>query len=295
MNNSFEQISLQVENYSREGNKEAIVDLLTAYLKSDLKVQERVWGWWHLIANLAMLRRCREAVEQQEAYLEWAIAILLASQYILEVMNDGTQAGCWLQINHLDDWIDIFNNTEPTPENRLARFYYLRTATRIFSTATRYELAEDAIAKLKNLISEEVNWEQKTWVEMEIAAVELNLLEAKRDINNALGVVAKVKEKIETIERLQLVNPLKIATLWHNNAAQLFRMGLYSEAEVLLRRAIASNSQNWCALVFLAVCLKKLAKYPEESEKLLTKAASLTNQRDYEALLAHINLSTTLT
>ncbi|MDJ0531061.1 MAG: hypothetical protein QNJ70_00985 [Xenococcaceae cyanobacterium MO_207.B15] len=58
----------------------------------------------------------------------------------------------------------------------------------------------------------------------------------------------------------------------------------------MLRRAIAFNPQNWCALVFLAGCFKKLGKYPEESEKLLTKAASLTNQRHYEALLAHINL-----
>jgi tetratricopeptide (TPR) repeat protein len=239
-----------------------------------------------------MLRRCSEAVTQQEAYLEWAMSSNLASQDILEVMNDGTQALCWLQINRLDDWIEIFNklinNTEPNQENKLARFDYLRTAARIFSTATRYELAENAIAKLKNLVLSDVNWEQKTWVEIEIVAVELNLLEAKHDIDKALVVATKVKEQIETIERLQLANPQKISTLWHNNAAPLFRIGLYSEAELMFRRAIALNPQNWCALAFLAACLTKMDKDPEESDILLAKAASISNQRDYEALLARI-------
>ena len=292
MNYSFEKIRLQVENYSRKGNKESIIDLLTNYLQSDLEVEERVWGWWNLVDNLAMLRRCSDAVAQQENYLKWAISSNLASQLILEVMNDGTQALCWLQLNRLDDWISIFNqlidNTKPSQEDRLARFYYFRTAAGIFSTATRYELAEDAISKLKNLLLEDINWEQKTWVEIEIAAVELNLLEAKNDINQALQVTAKVKEQIDTIERLQLAKPTKISTLWHNNAAPLFRMGLYLEAELMFRRAIALNPQNWYSLVFLAGCLTKLANNPQESDQLLAKAVSLTNQRDYEALLSHI-------
>jgi tetratricopeptide (TPR) repeat protein len=286
--------SLKLLEYgnSREGNKEAIVDLLTDYLQADLEVKERVWSWWHLVDNLAILRRCGDAVTQQENYLKWAISSNLASQFILEVMNDGTQASCWLQLNRLDDWINIFNqlidNTKPSQENRLARFYYFRTAARIFSTATRYELAENSISQLKNLILEDINWENKTWVEIEIAAVELNLLEAKDDIDRACQVAGKVKEQIESIEKLQLANPIKISTLWHNNAAPLFRMGLYSEAELMFRRAIASNPQNWCSLVFLAACLTKIGKYPEESDKLLAKAASLTNQRDYEALLFHV-------
>ncbi|MGL5076410.1 MAG: hypothetical protein ACRDBG_11390, partial [Waterburya sp.] len=86
----------------------------------------------------------------------------------------------------------------------------------------------------------------------------------------------------------KLTNPTKISTLWHNNAAPLFRIGLYSKAELMFRRAIALNPQNWCALVFLAACLSKIGKCPEESANLLAKAASLINQRDYEALLAHV-------
>lgn len=149
-------------------------------------------------------------------------------------------------------------------------------------------MLEDAISKLKNLLLEDINWEQKTWVEIEIAAVELNLLEAKSDINQALQVTAKVKAQIDTIERLQLAKPTKISTLWHNNAAPLFRMGLYLEAELMFRRAIALNPQNWYSLVFLAGCLTKLANNPQESDQLLAKAVSLTNQRDYEALLSHV-------
>ncbi len=292
MNYSFNNIRLQVENYSREGNNEAIIDILTDYLKLDLKVEERVWGWWNLVDNLAILRRCSDAVTQQEAYLKWAISSNLASQFILEVMNDGTQSLCWLQLNRLDDWINIFNqlinNTKPSQENRLARFYYFRTAARIFITATRYELAENSIVQLKNLILEDINWENKTWIEIEIIAVELNLLESKNNVNQMRQVAAKVQKQIETIERLQLENPTKISTLWHNNAAPLFRMGLYSEAESMFRRAIAFNPQNWCALVFLAACLTKIGKYSEESDKLLVTASSLTNQRNYEALLGHV-------
>lgn len=126
MNYSFEKIRIQVENYSRKGNKESIIDLLTNYLQSDLEVEERVWGWWNLVDNLAMLRRCSDAVAQQENYLKWAISSNLSSQLILEVMNDATQALCWLQLNRLDDWISIFNqlidNTKPSQEDRLARF-----------------------------------------------------------------------------------------------------------------------------------------------------------------------------
>ncbi|MDJ0595647.1 MAG: hypothetical protein QNJ72_37640 [Pleurocapsa sp. MO_226.B13] len=292
MNYSFTEIHLQVENYSRAGNKEAIVDLLENYLRSDLAVEERAWAWWNLVDNLALLRRCSDAVTQQEDYLKWAISSNLDSQSILKVMNDGTQALCWLRLDRLDDWINIFNRlidrTKPSQENRLACFYYFRTAARLFSTATRYQLAEDAISQLKKLILEDVNWEEKIWAEIEIAAVELNLLEAKNDVERTTQLVAKIKERIETIEKLQLVNPTKIPTLWHNNAAPLFRIGLYSEAELMFRRAIALNSDNWCSLVFLAACLTKMGKCPEESNKLLARAMSLTNQKDYKALLSLI-------
>ena len=289
---SWEQICLQVENYNKEGNKEAIVDLLITYLKSDLEIAHKAWCWWNLVDNLALLRRCKEAVIQQENYLNWATNCNLDSQQILKVMNDGTQALCWLQINRLDDWINIFNTliskTKPTQENRLARFYYLRTAARIFITATKYELAENTINKLNNLALEDINWKSKAWVELEITAVELNLLTAKSDIKEAIIVAAKVKKQIETIEKLQLTNPLKISTLWHNNAAPLFRIGLYREAEIMFRKAIAANPQNWSSLVFLAGCLQKMGKSSEESQQLLIHAASLTNKTDYEALLTYI-------
>ena len=155
-------------------------------------------------------------------------------------------------------------------------------------TATKYELAENTIKELHNLILEDVNWKSKYWVELEITAIDLNLLKAKGDIENAIIVAAKVKNKIETIEKLQLINPLKISTLWHNNAAPLFRIGLYREAEIMFRKAIAANPQNWSSLVFLAGCLQKMGKSSEESQQLLIHAASLTNKTDYEALLTYI-------
>ena len=158
----------------------------------------------------------------------------------------------------------------------------------IFITATKYELAENTINKLNNLGLEDINWKSKTLVELEITAVELNLLTSKSDIEEAIIVAAKVKKQIETIEKLQLTNPLKISTLWHNNAAPLFRIGLYREAEIMFRKAIAANPQNWSSLVFLAGCLQKMGKSSEESQQLLTHAASLTNKTDYEALLTHI-------
>ena len=108
-------------------------------------------------------------------------------------------------------------------------------------TATKYELAENTIKELHNLILEDVNWKSKYWVELEITAIDLNLLKAKGDIENAIIVAAKVKNKIETIEKLQLINPLKISTLWHNNAAPLFRIGLDREAEIMFRKAITLN------------------------------------------------------
>ncbi|VEP18280.1 hypothetical protein H1P_730021 [Hyella patelloides LEGE 07179] len=293
MNYSFEQIRLQVESHNRQGNKETIIDLLTTYLKSDLKISEKAWCWWNLVDNLALLRRCREAVTQQKAYLDWAIDSHLNSQQILEVMNDGTQALCWLQIDCIDDWINIFNtlinNTKPNLENRLARFYYLRTAARILITTAKYDLATNLIKQLKKILLEDTNWEHNSWIKLEITAVELNLLEANNDINQALQITTQVKEQIETIERLQLANSSQISTLWHNNAAPLFRTELYSEAELMFRKAIASNPQNWCSLVFLAVCLQKQDKSKEESKQLLDKAASLTNKTDYEALLSRIN------
>lgn len=293
MNYSFAEIRLQVENYSKTGDKEAIVDLLKNYLRADLEVNERIWAWWNLVDNLALLRCCSDAVNQQENYLKWAISSNLDSQSTLEVMNDGTQALCWLQLDRLDDWINIFDRlidrTKPSQENRLARFYYFRTAARLFSTATRYQLAEDAISQLKKLLVEDVNWEKKIWAEIEIAAVELNLLEVKNDVERTTQLVAKIKDRIETIEKLQLANYIKISTLWHNNAAPLFRMGLYLEAESMFRRAIASNSDNWYSLVFLAACLTKMGKCSEESNKLLTKAMSLTNQKDYESLLSFVD------
>lgn len=289
---NYEQIRLQVENYYQKGDKEAIIALLKNALELDLDVAQKYWCWCHLVDNLAMLRHCKEAVIQQRNYLNWAIDCQLDSQKILEVMNDGTQALCWLQIKLLDDWIDLFNtlisNTIPTEENRLARFYYLRTAARIFITANKYELAERTINKLNILILEDIDWKQKIWVELEITAVELNLLKAKGNVERAIYLVEKVTKQIESIEKFQLANSLKISTLWHNNAAPLLGIRLYREAELMFRNAIAANPQNWCSFVFLAGRLQKMGKSSEESQQLLTKAASLTNKADYEALLTYV-------
>jgi hypothetical protein len=55
--------------YNQLGDRESMLALLQRYLDQPLSVDEEAWARWHTVDHLALLRRCEEAVEAQQAFL----------------------------------------------------------------------------------------------------------------------------------------------------------------------------------------------------------------------------------
>ncbi len=276
------------ELFSRLGDKEAIVDLLDRYLGiPSLGISEENWTRWNLIDNLAMLRRCEEAVKTQKEYLDWGRQILPSPDWwlpaewpfdfghdwrpyrkevpadeclLFRIMYDGTQARCWIEVARSDEWLHIYREltreVPPTTHNQVERRYYIRTACVVLNYSGRPTEALKEAEALDRLSREEKFWEEAAETEFDARAVEIEAYRILDDIPNLRRVAQIVTSRLEQqYEHRAELKREEVSVLWglyHNTAAPIYRARQYDLAIPLFRRAIelgipSSHSYLWLA------------------------------------------------
>lgn len=167
---------LLITRYS--GQRQPFVALVSTYLQVPLPADEEAWARWQLVDHLAMLGRCEDTVREHQALLAWA-RLALPPDQLPWVMHDSTQSFCWARAGQLDAWLAIFEELREaryaTAENRLGRFYYLRTVGETLGHHGRAVQALPLAARIQALADEEPTWEHAWWVRLEADLLELFL------------------------------------------------------------------------------------------------------------------------
>lgn len=279
------------ELYYRLGDKEAIVDLLSRYLDTpSLEISEENWARWNLTDNLAMLRRCEEAVNTQKAYLDWARQLLpspgwrLPAEWpfdighdwrpyrkevpadeclLFRIMYDGTQARCWIEVSRSDEWLDIYRaligEVPPTDHNRVERRYLIRTACVVLSYSGRPAEALKEAGELDRLAREKAHWEEAAETAFDARAAEIEayrMLDDMPGLRRAAQIVTSGLER--QYERLAELKKDEVRALWglyHNTAAPIYRARQYDLAIPLFRRAIELGIPSNYAYLWLAASI----------------------------------------
>lgn len=268
--------------YTYVGNGEAIVDLLTRYLRRPLPTDEEAWARWELVDQLAVLSRCDEAVRAQQEFLDWARRTMPVDQ-LLWVMSDGTQALCWLAVGRHEEWFEIFEellrSAAPVEANREDRLYYLRTAGILLASLRRTDNALAIARTMRAVAAEDPEWGRAFWARLESRVVQLHSYQAAGDLASLRRVGAAIAtllhEEYRQLERGQSdLDAVTLRTLYHNTAAPLYRAGEYEAAIPLFQRAIALGAAAPQAYLWLAACLWVTTGDRARVRELLIQAAA---------------------
>jgi tetratricopeptide (TPR) repeat protein len=269
--------------YDHLGDKEGMLALLGRYLKQPLSADEAAWARWHRVDYLAMLRRCKEAVKEQQDFLTWAQQNLSSSQW-LWVMYDGTQALCWREIEQADSWLALFQGLmtrlRPTPENRFDRHLYLRTAGMLLCRLERPASALPIAEAMLMLAQEEGMWERSKEVQMEAYALRIRAYTLLQDMKHVLAVgqnaQALVEEYTSAFPSLSPFQQERLRVMCHNVALPLFQAGAYGVCIPLWQRAVALGTSSLSAYLYLAAALWVTTRDRTRVLPLLQRAAALS-------------------
>ena len=295
------------ELFHRLGDKEAIVDLLNRYLGTlSLDVSEENWARWNLTDNLAMLRRCEEAVDSQKAYLDWGRRMLPAPDWqlpaewpfdighdwrpyrkevpadeclLFRIMYDGTQALCWIEASRSDEWLDIYRaligEVPPTDRNRVERRYLIRTACAVLNNSGRPAEALEEAGELDRLSQEHEHWEEAAETAFDARAAEIEAYRMLDDMPGLRRAAQTVTSGLERqYERRADLKKDEVKALWglyHNTAAPIYRARQYDLAIPLFSRAIELGIPSNHAYLWLAASI-----WATERDR--TRVLSLLNQ-----------------
>ncbi len=282
------------------------LEILRAYLDKDLDVEEEAWARWNAVDSLARLRRCAEVVATQTDFLNWS-KTNLDPEWWRWVMFDGTQAMCWFQAGHGDDWMRIFyelkNCTPPTSANRYHRFSYLRSASHVLSRFRRTDEAVPIVHEMLDIASEGLSWYLARYAELEgyIGLVELNRSSGDRiqmglTASLATNKLEELSASLPDPEAAQVLEPppphelepsrtLRYPTstqyknpvvvyreACHDLGSALYRAKEYAQALPLFENAMAWGIMNrWSAKCY-AACLWATTKDRPKVDAFIAKA-----------------------
>ena len=256
---SAESARAGVRLYYELGKVPEAVDLLRRFLAGDPAPEDEFWARWELVDHLAMLRRCKEAVDMHRDFLRWARE-RFRPERLLTVMSDGTQALCWDEAGVGDEWLEHFEtisrDAPARADTRLERFYYIRTAAGLLKTMGRHARALDVGERVQRLAREDPSWKDAWWTEIEGRIMRVDALGATRspELVEVASTTADLIHATDTIVVGPETAP-RLRSLYHNLAAALYFAHEYRLAIPLFERAIDLGILVPHAYAWLAACL----------------------------------------
>lgn len=293
-----------------------IVDLMKHYLLQTIPMEEAAWARWHLTDNLSMTGQHEEAVKTQKEFLNWARQILPCPEWhlppewpwdfahswrpsrkptpaneclLFRVWYDGTQSRSWLKTGKDAEWLKIFhdlmNKIPATSDNRVDRYYLLRTATHFLALSNRPLEAIQEVYKLDSLSQEDPNWEDAFEVQIDARYVELEAYRVMGKFSDvrkiAVTVTELLDEKYQNLTNLSPETRKALRTMYHNLAAPIYRAQQYDLAIPLFQRAIELKIPTEYAYLWLAASLWATGNDRAAILSLLKKGISFSNRGQY--------------
>ena len=112
----------EIYEYMGKLGLEKSVSLHRRYLNVASDNKERFWSHQQLGNSLAMLRRNKEAIEEQVRLYRWACEFM-SDAYVLKTLSNLTYIGYWEAEGRIDDWFHLYHEISERLENpELSRY-----------------------------------------------------------------------------------------------------------------------------------------------------------------------------
>jgi hypothetical protein len=273
-----------IYQYMGQEGLEKRVSLHRTYLNMAPNIEERFWSNWHLVDTLAVLRRDREAVEEQSKLYQWA-SQELTDEHMLQALYDSTQARCWAVEGRIDEWFQLYYKTlerlDISQVSRYSRCLFIRTGAEIAAFSDRLTEALAETERLERINNEDLNWERHVVFWLAAITTRLEVYRKRRDWSNydqvAAEAVSFVEAKVQELESGGSVNVNDLAWAAHDVGACLMWAGRYEQAKCLLEVAMKCQDSGGTHF-FLAACIWASEKDREETLRHLRIAQNTTER-----------------
>ena len=168
-----ELLERKLDNPNKEEKTQAKRDriaLLEPLLeRDDLTVKQKIFAYWNISDNYALLREHEKTYENHLKFEEFLND--KNANYKLMLIVDATQRLSITAAGHEDYWIklyfDLTDNLEITKENYIVYFEVLRSALYKHNLLKKYnEVAENALMKMKDFLEKQKNDVNYPWFRM---------------------------------------------------------------------------------------------------------------------------------
>ncbi len=260
--------------------------MLRRYLETSLDTNTRAWAWWHLVDSLALARCVSEAVSEQQRFLCWALETFPANQCFF-VIADGTQARAWLRAGCGQEWLQqchtLFRQALWTQENRLDRFYCLRTFVHLALALHAFAEIQAILQILHSLLDEDPAWQERWWISVEVSLLEVEEAQARQDLAHMRTLAQKIISELTSWEHKHMYEDEdddtpgtveRFRSLCHNTAAPLYRAKCYDLAIPLLTKAVMYHTIPYQSYLWLAASLWQTTHAKDRVFALLQQAAA---------------------
>ena len=234
------------------------VPLLRKYMDAVEDDTDRYWAHKSLVNALAILRKNREAIEEQTRLYHWACQH--TEKYALRIISNLNIAGCWKAEGRIDDWIQLYNDASTRLENtevsQYSRCHFLQSGAEILYNNDRIEEALLEIEKLERAMGGP-GWDNyfRFWL-----AARTNCLRLYSKMGD-LVLYNQVYIELNTYIRLELkklaanfpLNKFELFCASHNVGCCLIWSKKYKKAKRFLQIAIDLDDWNEHSYFMLAV------------------------------------------
>ena len=225
---------------------EKSVSLHRRYLNVASDNKERFWSHQELVGSLAMLRRNREAIEEQTRLYRW-VCEHLSDADMLEAIDNTTHAGCWKEEGRIDEWFQLYDEAserlESSEVSRFKRCEFLQAGAEVSRCNDRLDETLLGMEKLERA-NGEPDWEHYFGFWLAVRTNRLLVYSKREDWDRFDQVFTEVGAFIEgEVEKRNAGHSVDLSNLaWaaHDFGCCLLWSKKYDEAKRFLQIAIDS-------------------------------------------------------
>ena len=250
----------EIYKYMGKPGIEKNVSLHRRYLNVALDNKERFWSHRQLSVSLAMLRRNREAIEEQVRLYRWACDHMSDADVLYVLSSCLEHAGCWKAEGRIDDWIQLYNEASERLENpelsRYVRCNFLQIGSEILRAYGRSDETLLGMEKLERF-NDEPDWEHYFRFWLAVRTNRLLVYSGQEDWDSFDQALTEVDTFIESeMEKRDAGDSVNLGNVhWaaHDIGCCLVWLQKYNEAKRLLQVAIDVDNRNDYGHFMLAV------------------------------------------
>ena len=261
----------EIYEYIGKVGMEKSVSLHRRYLNVASDNKERFWSHRQLAGNLAMLRRDKEAIEEQIQLYRWTCEHLSDAD-VLEIVGSLSHARCWEAEGRIDEWLQLYEEASQRLENpelsRYARCDFLQIGSEILRAYDRFDETLLGMEKLERA-NGEPGWEHYFRFWLAVRTNRLLVYSKQEDWDGFDQALTEARAFIESeLEKRDAGHSVNISDLtWaaHDVGCCLLWSEKYSEARHFLQIAVDLIRYDACTHFFLAVSVWASTKDREKT------------------------------